>query len=223
LPHCDRRRDFVARLNLVNRLVVGGTVGLGAADDPNIRRRRLDARHALRDGAGPATGGHEKIGGFGSGGAPARRGEHIGPHVEHRQKVVAPIGVGRRDHHRLFGEIKPAARIEGVEIRPHHHAHVGGRKRANIGKAIHWATDRRRSRLLVGELPACHVHGDDRIEIEISVDTERVSLLLAERSGVGSCHHGSKKNPQRKAGNATHNVLPEFIARPDWVIRYGNA
>ena len=43
-----QRRDLVAGLDLVDGVVVGRAVGLGAADDPDIGRRRVDALRVLR-------------------------------------------------------------------------------------------------------------------------------------------------------------------------------
>ena len=119
-----QRRDLVAGLDLVDRVVVGRSVGLGAADDPDIGRRRVDANDARRQRAGPARRRHGEIAGLGSGRAPAGRGEHVGPHVEHRQQVIAPVRIGHRDDHRLLRQIEPGAGIERVEVRPHHHLHV---------------------------------------------------------------------------------------------------
>ena len=48
-----KRRDLVTGLDLVNGIVVGGTVGLGAANDEDIGRWRVDAREISRNRAGP--------------------------------------------------------------------------------------------------------------------------------------------------------------------------
>ena len=134
--------------------------------------------------AAPAGRRHEEVAGSRSRGAPAGRSEHVGPHVEHRQQIIAPAGVGRRDDHRLLGQIEPAARIERVEIRPHHDAHVGGGKCSDIGEAVHRAADASRGRLLIGELLPGQVHGHRRIEIEIGVDADGMRLLLGDRAAA---------------------------------------
>jgi len=41
-----QRRDLVAGLHLVYRIVIGRPICLGAADDPDIRRGRGNPRHA---------------------------------------------------------------------------------------------------------------------------------------------------------------------------------
>src|SRR5262245_26467179 len=45
-------------------------------------------------------------------GAPARRGEYIRPHVEHRQQVITPVGIRRGNNQRLFDEIQPRNRVQ---------------------------------------------------------------------------------------------------------------
>ena len=47
LAPLGQRRDLVAGLDLVNRIIVRRTVGLGAADDPDIGRRRADTLRYL--------------------------------------------------------------------------------------------------------------------------------------------------------------------------------
>ncbi len=48
-----------------------------------------------------------------SGGAPAGRGEHIRPHVEHRQEIKPSVRVRRGNNLRFPGQIKPGDGIEG--------------------------------------------------------------------------------------------------------------
>ena len=172
LTPARQRRDLVAGLDRVHRVVVGGPVGLGAADDPDIRRGRVDANHARRQRAVPARRHHGVIGGLGAGGAPARRGEHVGPHVEHRQQVVAPMRIGHRDDHRLLGQVEPGAGIQRVEVRPDHDLHVRRRERGKVGEGVH-----RRVHALglgdVGQLLARNVHCDERIEIQVGRHADR--------------------------------------------------
>src|SRR5260221_10483976 len=51
---------------------------------------------------------------------PARRREHIRPHVEHRQQVIAALRIEHRYNQRLLGEIEPRDGVERIEVRPHH-------------------------------------------------------------------------------------------------------
>ena len=44
----------IARLNFVDGIVIGGTVSLGAADDPDIGRRGVDPLDITRQCAGPS-------------------------------------------------------------------------------------------------------------------------------------------------------------------------
>ena len=219
-----QRRDLVAGLDLVHGVVVRRAVGLGAADDPDIGRRRIDALRVVRQPEfldeplaqvrPPARRRDQEIACFRSGGAPARRGEHVGPHVEHRQQIVAAAGVRHRDDHRLLGQIEPAARIERIEIRPNHDLHVGGGKRSDIGEAVHRAADAPGLGLLIGELLSGHVHGDEGIEIEIGVDADGVRLFLCDSGGSrrarGRCKQKSEGQRERKP---LHQILQVMILR----------
>ena len=101
--HVDARTDFhfgrrwlatplrqrcylVAGLDLVHGIVIARAVCLGATDDPNIGRGRLDLGHAVRDRAGPTRRRDEVIACLRSGRPPSRRGKYVAPHVEHRQR-----------------------------------------------------------------------------------------------------------------------------------------
>ena len=106
-----QRRDLVAGLDLVNGVVVGWAIGLRATDDPDVRRGRVDADHARGDCAAPARRDYRVIARLGPGRAPARRGENVGPHIEHRQQVIAPGGIGDRYDHRFLCQVEPGTRI----------------------------------------------------------------------------------------------------------------
>ena len=67
-----QRRNLIAILDLVNRIVVGGPVGLGAANDPDIGRRRFDLGEVGGNRSAPAWRRHQKISRLRSGRAPAR-------------------------------------------------------------------------------------------------------------------------------------------------------
>ena len=227
-----QRRDLVAGLDLVNRVVVGRAVGLGAADDPDIRRRRVDALRAvgslnsstnLSRRSGQPGGVTRKLPASRSGRAPARRGEHVGPHVEHRQQVIAAAGVGRRDDHRLLGQIEPAAGIERVEVRPTTTRMSAVGNARDIGERVHRAADASRARLLIGELLARQVHGDERIEIEIGVDADRVRLLLGDgRLRCRRERRGSKQKSQNPTNDlAAHVQLLLALACPNRVALLG--
>jgi hypothetical protein len=61
------RRDLEAGLNLVRGVVVGRPVGLGAADDPDIERGRIDANDVRGYRSAPARRHYGIIAGLGSG------------------------------------------------------------------------------------------------------------------------------------------------------------
>ncbi len=196
-----QRRDLEAGLDLADGVVIRRPVGLGAADDPDIGGRRVDPGDAIRHRSGPTGRRHQEIARLRAGGAPARRGEHVGPHVEHRQHVIAPAGVGGRDHHRPLGQIEPGAGVERVEIRPHDDLHVGGRIRADIGEGVHRPLNRGRRRPAIGELAPRQVHRDERVEIKVGVDGDRVRLLLADRLGGPRCRRDAgRKSAGKNSG-----------------------
>ena len=108
-----------AVLELVDRRVVRRSVGLGAADDPIVGRRRVDPLDAGRQRAAPA-GRDDGVGcRAGAAGALAGHRVDVGPHVVERQNVVPAPGIRNRDDHRLPGHVEPGHRIERVEVRPH--------------------------------------------------------------------------------------------------------
>ena len=112
-----KQGDFVASLDLVNRVVVRRTVGLGTADHPDIGRWRFDALGVLwklellgkpvAQIRPPAGRRYQKGPRPGARRSPARRGKDVGPHVEHRQQIVAFIGIGNRDDDGLLGHVEP--------------------------------------------------------------------------------------------------------------------
>ncbi len=72
---------------------------------------------------------------------PARRGEDIGPHVEHRQEEVAPRRVGRRNDNRFFGEIQPRKGVERgverIEFDTHDEFQIARGIRRRIRESVH--------------------------------------------------------------------------------------
>ena len=117
LSEFGKQRDFIASLNLVNRIVVRRAVRLGAADDPDIRRWGFDALGILRklellgepvaQIRPPARGRHQKGPRLGACRSPPWRGKNIGPHVEHWQEVVASISIRGTEDERFFGHVQP--------------------------------------------------------------------------------------------------------------------
>src|SRR5215471_20780055 len=66
----------------------------------------------------------------------ARYGEHISPHIEHRQQEIAAAGICRRHDDGPIGQIEPSARIERIEIRTHYSPHLRGWERAHMSKSV---------------------------------------------------------------------------------------
>ena len=188
LSPLGKRRDLVACLDLVNRVVVLRAVRLRTADDPDVRSRGIDALGVFRElefldepisQIGPPSGRNDnEIASLCTGCAPARRGEHIRPHVEHRQQVIAAVCIGNRHDHRLLGEIKPSRGVERIEIRPNNDFHVRWGILRNVCERVHWPA-KSFPRLDIAELFARYVHGDERVKIEVRVDSDRVRLLLS--------------------------------------------
>ena len=172
-----QRRDLVTGLDFVNRIVIRRTVSLGAADDPDIRRRRFDLAKSRRYGSAPAPRRDEEVARLRSRGAPTRRGKYVRPHVEHRQEVITPARVRDGDDHRLLGEVEVSNGVQRVEIRPHDLPHVGGRKRRKAEQRIHRRADPFAG-LDIGELLAGHVHGHERVEVDVGVPGNGLRLLL---------------------------------------------
>ena len=174
-----QRRDLVTGLDFVNRIVVRRPISLGAANDPDIGRRRFDLRKSRRYGPVPAPRRDEEIARLRSRRAPTRRGKYVRPHVEHGQKIITPARVRDGDDHRLFGEVEIANGVQRVEIGPHHLPHVGGRKRRKAEQRIHRRADPFAG-LDIRELLAGHVHCHKRVEIDVGVPGNGLRLLFGD-------------------------------------------
>jgi hypothetical protein len=112
-------------LHLVHGLVVGGAVGLGSSDQPADRCRRVDPLHTVAQRARPSRADERVVASGGAGRASPDQREHVAPHIEERQHVVAAGGVGHRHHDRLVTEIKPQDRVQRVEVDLDLGGHVG--------------------------------------------------------------------------------------------------
>ena len=71
-----------------------------------------------------------------AGRALARVGEHVGPHVQHRQHVVAIAAVRGRRSGPGRGEVEPRRGVEGVEVRPYDDPEVGRRELADVAERV---------------------------------------------------------------------------------------
>jgi hypothetical protein len=115
----------------------GGVTDLvTAADRPDISRGGLDLSEAFRHLARPAWRREQEVLGFGSSGPFARRNEHVRPHVEQGQQVVAPVRVGYVDDQGTLGQIKPHRRVQSVEIGSDDFAEGGRGKGAHVRKRV---------------------------------------------------------------------------------------
>ena len=130
-----QRCDRVAVLNGVDRVVVGRTVGFGAADDPDVRCRCIDGCEFRWDCPTPSGGTSKKLAAsFPSCASRVRR--------TRRSTCRALVGdssglrVGHRNDHWLAGYMHPCARIERVEIRSHDDSHVRDGKVATLSNAF---------------------------------------------------------------------------------------
>ncbi|MCY1425546.1 hypothetical protein D9M71_413350 [compost metagenome] len=148
---------------------------------------------AVRRGALPAGRGHQEVSCVGTGGAPTGGSEDVAPHVEHRQQVVAPVGIGRGNHQGLGGEVQPGNGIEGVEVRAHHALEVGRWVLRHADEHIHRPLAECLARFDVGELLAGDVHRQHRVEVHIGIDPDGRGLLAGQwRGRRGECSHNGE-------------------------------
>ncbi|MCY1425716.1 hypothetical protein D9M71_415110 [compost metagenome] len=148
---------------------------------------------AVRDGALPAGCGDQEIADRGASGAPAGRSEHIAPHVEHRQQVVAAVGIWSGNHQGLGGEVQPGDGIEGIEIRTHHALEIGWRVFGHADEHVHRPLAECLARFNVGELLAGDVHRQHRVEIDIGIDPDGRGLFAGHwRGRCGECSHNGE-------------------------------
>jgi hypothetical protein len=78
---------------------------------------------------------------------------------------------------------------------------------SHIGKVIHRTAERPWSRLLIGELQSCDVHGHERIEIKIGVNGECVRVVF--RDGLrGRRKSWKEKQAQSQRNRVSHSVPP---------------
>jgi hypothetical protein len=174
-------------------VVIGRAVSLGAANDPDIGSGRADTRKSLWNRSAPAGWRYKEIDRLGAGRPPARRREHIRPHVEHRQEVIPPARVRHGDDLRFFGEIEPRNGIERIEVDPHDHLQIGRRKRRDIHERIHRPFAKFFPRLDVRGLLSRNVYRDERIEVEVGIDRDGARSLLGDRRRSTLCHRRRRK------------------------------
>ena len=94
-------------LGLALTLAVSGTAG--EQNQSAGKLGRIDPRHPRRYFTAPARWGDEEVTCLRAGGAPARCGEYIAPHVEHWQQIIATRRIWRGYDHRLCRHIKKGA------------------------------------------------------------------------------------------------------------------
>jgi len=161
------RRQLVLLLQRVDHRIVLRSVCLHLPVDPYEPRRGLErlldigGRRALP--AGPRD---QEVRRTGPGVTLADRGEHVAPHVEQRDDVIAPVGVRHGEHQRLLVQIRPGRREQGVETGPHHRPERGVRVLRHDGELIDGRRDlsgsRHRCRRVLGE-----VHHDQRKAVDV--------------------------------------------------------
>ena len=193
----------------MNRVIVRRAVGLGAPDDPDDRRRRFDTLRlswqpelvdeSLAQVGSPAGRRHQEIARLRPGRAPAGRREHVRPHVEHRQEIVAPAGVRHRDDHGLLGHVEVRDGIQRVEVRSNDDLDISGRIGRHVVEHVHRTATRFFAGFDVGELLARHVHRDERIEVDVGVDADGVRLLLGDGrwSALSKCRGGERDTEEK--------------------------
>jgi signal transduction histidine kinase len=93
-------------------------------------------------------------------------------------RLIAAVRIGNRYDHRLLGEIQPSRGVERVEIRPNNGFQVRWGILRKIYERVHWPP-KSFPRFDIADLFARYVHGDERVKIEVRVDSDRVGLLLS--------------------------------------------
>ena len=150
----------------------------------------------------------------GAGGAPPRRSEHIGPHVEHRQQVITPAGIRHRDDHRFLCQIKPPERIERVEVGPDHRSILRSRICRDVCERVHRPAEALTWLAFVSCLRVRSMVTSE-IEIEVSVHADGVRFLL----GNGLCfailvdrikHAATSKEQRRMCGERMPTVFMPY-------------
>ena len=161
------RRQLVLLLQRVHDVVVLRAVRLHLPVHPHEPRRRpvrlLDTgrRRAL-----PARAGDQEARGAGPGRALADRREHVAPHVEERDHVVAPARIRHRQHERFLVEVRPGRREQRVEPGPRHRPERGVRVLRHDRELV----DGRRDLTRGGHRGPCRlrqVHHDEREAVEV--------------------------------------------------------
>ena len=176
--------DAVAVLDLTDRWVVGGAVGLGAPDNPHIRRGRVDHRQALRQRTVVVRRCHDEVLGLGAGGALAGVGEHVGPHVEHRQHVVPVAGVGGVHDDRTGGEVQPRRGVQGVEVGSHDRPELRIRKRTHVVELVRRAVAGLGVGRGVDGLQTGDVHHHQRVQVQGRFPTQRRQITGQHAHGT---------------------------------------
>ena len=181
-----KRRDFVAVLYLMDRIIVCWIIRLSASNDPDVRRRRADPRHSCRNGPTPIGWRKKEVAGLCAGGARTGRRKYIGPHIEHRQEVISAISIRRGNDHRLFGHIEPCGGLKSIKVYSYHSFEITGRVLARAREEIHRTSAEFFTRRNVGRLFSCQIHYYQWVEVKIGVDPDGMSRVLRNRCCVRS-------------------------------------
>ena len=199
------RRDLVTSLNFVNRIVIRRTVSLSAANDPDVGSRRFDLRKSCRYRSAPASWRDEEIARLRSRRAPTRRRKYVRPHVEHRQQIVAPAGVRDRNDHRLLRQVQIGAGIQSVEVRAHDRFEIRWWERLHVNEHVHRAAEDPWTRGLIRKLLAGHVHGHERVEVDVGIRGNGLRLLLGDGAlrPRGERKDGTKKKAHHQGDCAS--------------------
>ncbi len=137
LPPLAERGGVESGLEFAHRVVVGFAVRLRAPADPADRRGAINERRVCRELALPTWPSDRQHLRACAGRSLARGDEHVGPHVEHRQHVVAAPRIRHADQQRFLRHVEPHQRIERVDVRPHHILVGGVGKCRKIHKLVH--------------------------------------------------------------------------------------
>ena len=199
-----QRHEVVLVHDRVARLVVFRRAGaVGAAEDPDHVRRRLQFLHALGQLALPARPGD----GVGLGLVPRcpRAGhlEHIGPAVEHRHQEVAVAHVRQAQDVRLLREVEPGGRVERVGVRGGDVAELGVGVRPACagtdpsGRGCPSGFGR------VGHHAPGVFHRHERVAVDVGIGRDLNGFVTRWNLGPGFRCAGSKRGRDGQRGNQT--------------------
>src|ERR1700733_1091809 len=85
-------------------------------------------------------------------------------------------------------EVQPRDGIEGVEVRPHDIAEVGGREYRDVCECVHRPAADDLPWFDIDGLTPRGVHQDKRVEVDVRLDADFICVLLVDWVDAVLCH-----------------------------------